>query len=106
MTTTRPDLGFSTELDRFDPEEWQTEAAKPEEKAGRGPAAIKAAEVVGFPSREDVSRIRAAPIAHLCSYCFESQRAGTITAKSTVLGKYCMSCGVKGRTSPVALWSG
>lgn len=52
MTTTRPDLGFSTELDRFDPAEWQTEAAKPQERAGRGTAAIKAAEVVGFPSRE------------------------------------------------------
>lgn len=52
MTTTRPDLGFGTELDRFDPAEWQPEAAKPQERAGRGPAAIKAAEVVGFPSRE------------------------------------------------------
>lgn len=50
--TTRPDLGFGAELDRFDPSDWQTEPAKPQERAGRAPAAIKAAEVVGFQSRE------------------------------------------------------
>jgi len=50
--TTRPDLGFGAELEKFDPAEWQPEPAKPEERAGRAPAAIKAAEVVGFQSRE------------------------------------------------------
>jgi len=50
--TTRPDLGFGAELERFDPAEWQADTAKPQERAGRAPAAIKAAEAVGFQSRE------------------------------------------------------
>lgn len=51
--TTRPDLGFGAELERFDPTEWQSaESAETKKWAGRAPAAIKAAEVVGFQSRE------------------------------------------------------
>lgn len=49
---TRPDLGFGAELERFDPADWQSEPDKPKERAGRAPAAVKAAEVVGFQSRE------------------------------------------------------
>jgi len=50
--TTRPDLGFGAELERFDPAEWQSEPANSPERASRAPAAMKAAEVVGFQSRE------------------------------------------------------
>jgi len=50
--TKRPDLGFGAELEQFDPAEWQAEPTKPQEMVGRAPAAIKAAEVVGFQSRE------------------------------------------------------
>lgn len=50
--TTRPDLGFGAELERFDPTEWQSESAEPKKRAGRAPAAVKAAAVVGFQSRE------------------------------------------------------
>lgn len=52
MMTTRPDLGFGAELDRFDPAEWQAPSTEPQERAGRAPVAVKAAEVVGFKSRE------------------------------------------------------
>lgn len=50
--TTRPDLGFGAELEQFDPAEWQAPQAKLQDRAGRAPVAIKAAEVVGFQSRE------------------------------------------------------
>jgi len=53
--TTRPDLGFGAELERFDPTEWQTPQTKLRDRAGRAPAAVKAAEVVGFQSREPAS---------------------------------------------------
>lgn len=52
MATTRPDLGFNTELDRFDPAEWQPDASSPQVRKNRAPLTVKAAEAVGFQSRE------------------------------------------------------
>lgn len=54
MNVQRADLGFSDELESFDPTEWQP---KPKKAQGSTPAAAqKAAEATGFKSREPIAK--------------------------------------------------